>query len=81
MAGDMAKEYSNIEFESMIVDNASMQLVRTICFIDSVCTRIIVAAKWILSFKVKRPQQFDIMLMPNLYGNIISNIAYVVYCI
>ncbi|KAF8375609.1 idhg-1 [Pristionchus pacificus] len=50
MAGDMAKEYSNIEFESMIVDNASMQL-------------------------VKRPQQFDIMLMPNLYGNIISNIA------
>ncbi|GMR48044.1 hypothetical protein PMAYCL1PPCAC_18239, partial [Pristionchus mayeri] len=50
MATDMAKEYSNIEFDSMIVDNASMQL-------------------------VKRPQQFDIMLMPNLYGNIISNIA------
>ena len=25
--------------------------------------------------QVKRPQQFDIMLMPNLYGNIISNIA------
>ncbi|VDO38433.1 unnamed protein product [Haemonchus placei] len=24
---------------------------------------------------VSRPQQFDIMLMPNLYGNIISNIA------
>lgn len=24
---------------------------------------------------VSKPQQFDIMLMPNLYGNIISNIA------
>ncbi|EPB66496.1 putative isocitrate dehydrogenase, NAD-dependent [Ancylostoma ceylanicum] len=44
------KEYPEIKFESMIVDNASMQL-------------------------VSRPQQFDIMLMPNLYGNIISNIA------
>ncbi|VDL70176.1 unnamed protein product [Nippostrongylus brasiliensis] len=44
------REYPEIKFESMIVDNASMQL-------------------------VSRPQQFDIMLMPNLYGNIISNIA------
>ncbi|CAI4228397.1 unnamed protein product [Auanema sp. JU1783] len=45
-----ANDYPEIKFESMIVDNASMQL-------------------------VSRPQQFDIMLMPNLYGNIISNIA------
>uniref|UniRef100_A0A915E467 Isocitrate dehydrogenase [NAD] subunit, mitochondrial n=1 Tax=Ditylenchus dipsaci TaxID=166011 RepID=A0A915E467_9BILA len=46
------KEYKHIQFDSMIVDNASMQL-------------------------VSRPQQFNngIMLMPNLYGNIISNIA------
>uniref|UniRef100_A0A915E9U4 Isopropylmalate dehydrogenase-like domain-containing protein n=1 Tax=Ditylenchus dipsaci TaxID=166011 RepID=A0A915E9U4_9BILA len=45
-------EYPQIEFEAMIVDNASMQL-------------------------VSRPEQFNggIMLMPNLYGNIISNIA------
>uniref|UniRef100_A0A1I7YBA3 Isocitrate dehydrogenase [NAD] subunit, mitochondrial n=1 Tax=Steinernema glaseri TaxID=37863 RepID=A0A1I7YBA3_9BILA len=51
VASEMAKnEYPEIQFESMIVDNASMQL-------------------------VSRPQQFDIMLMPNLYGNIISNIA------
>ncbi|VDL81757.1 unnamed protein product [Nippostrongylus brasiliensis] len=48
---EMAKaDYPHIEFESMIVDNACMQL-------------------------VSRPQQFDVMLMPNLYGNIISNIA------
>lgn len=47
-----AEEYKGIEFDSMIVDNASMQL-------------------------VSRPQQFSngILLMPNLYGNIISNIA------
>ncbi|CAD5210488.1 unnamed protein product [Bursaphelenchus okinawaensis] len=44
--------YKDIEFDAMIVDNASMQL-------------------------VSKPQQFSggIMLMPNLYGNIISNIA------
>ncbi|KAF1761820.1 hypothetical protein GCK72_010077 [Caenorhabditis remanei] len=51
VATDIAKnEYPEIEFNAMIVDNASMQL-------------------------VSRPQQFDVMLMPNLYGNIISNIA------
>ncbi|CAB3402362.1 unnamed protein product [Caenorhabditis bovis] len=51
VATDIAKnEYPDIEFNAMIVDNASMQL-------------------------VSRPQQFDVMLMPNLYGNIISNIA------
>ncbi|EJW87234.1 isocitrate dehydrogenase gamma subunit [Wuchereria bancrofti] len=43
-------EYPRLQFESMIIDNASMQL-------------------------VSRPQQFDIILLPNLYGNIISNIA------
>uniref|UniRef100_A0A915AHA6 Isopropylmalate dehydrogenase-like domain-containing protein n=1 Tax=Parascaris univalens TaxID=6257 RepID=A0A915AHA6_PARUN len=43
-------EYPQIKFESMIVDNASMQM-------------------------VSRPQQFDVMLMPNLYGNIISSVG------
>ncbi|PAV56595.1 hypothetical protein WR25_00274 [Diploscapter pachys] len=47
---NMSKEYPNIKCDSMIVDNACMQL-------------------------VSKPQQFDVMLMPNLYGNIISNIA------
>ena len=47
-----SKKYQGIKFDSMIVDNACMQL-------------------------VSRPQQFSggILLMPNLYGNIISNIA------
>lgn len=45
-------EYGNsgIEFDDMIVDNTSMQL-------------------------VSRPQQFDVMVMPNLYGNIVTNIG------
>ena len=45
-------EYADtgIEFNDMIVDNASMQL-------------------------VSRPQQFDVVLTPNLYGNIVSNVA------
>ncbi|KAI6238816.1 Isocitrate dehydrogenase [NAD] subunit, mitochondrial [Aphelenchoides fujianensis] len=47
-----AEEFPDIPFETMIVDNASMQL-------------------------VSKPQQFNggILLTPNLYGNIISNIA------
>jgi isocitrate dehydrogenase (NAD+) len=42
--------HTGIEFDSMIVDNTSMQL-------------------------VSKPQQFDVMVMPNLYGNIVSNIG------
>jgi len=48
--GEVAKLYPNIEFESMIVDNTTMQL-------------------------VSNPQQFDVMVMPNLYGNIIDNLG------
>ncbi|XP_032827279.1 isocitrate dehydrogenase [NAD] subunit gamma, mitochondrial isoform X1 [Petromyzon marinus] len=47
---DVAKNYPDIEFESMIVDNTTMQL-------------------------VSRPNQFDVMVMPNLYGNIVSNVC------
>jgi len=46
----VSEEYPDIKFDSMIVDNASMQM-------------------------VSNPQQFDVMVMPNLYGNIIGNIA------
>lgn len=47
---DVAKNYPEIEFEGMIVDNTSMQL-------------------------VSKPQQFDVLVCPNLYGNIVSNIV------
>jgi len=47
---EVAALYPNIEFDQMIVDNTTMQL-------------------------VSKPQQFDVMVMPNLYGNIIDNLA------
>lgn len=47
---EIAQYYPNIEFDKMIVDNTTMQL-------------------------VSKPQQFDVMVMPNLYGNIIDNLG------
>jgi isocitrate dehydrogenase (NAD+) len=46
----VAEDYPRIQYNDMIVDNASMQC-------------------------VSRPQQFDVMVMPNLYGGILSNIG------
>ncbi|CAG2169343.1 unnamed protein product [Oppiella nova] len=46
---DMAKEYPEIKYNNMIIDNCSMQL-------------------------VSNPNQFDVLLLPNLYGNILTNI-------
>jgi len=45
---EVSEHYPNIEYDDIIVDNCTMQL-------------------------VSRPHQFDVMVMPNLYGNIISN--------
>ncbi|CAH1404337.1 unnamed protein product [Nezara viridula] len=47
---EMSKLYPKIKFESMIVDNCTMQM-------------------------VSHPDQFDVMVMPNLYGNILDNLA------
>jgi isocitrate dehydrogenase (NAD+) len=49
-AREVAKGYSDIEFEDRIVDNLCMQL-------------------------VKRPQQFDLLVLPNLYGDLISDLC------
>jgi isocitrate dehydrogenase (NAD+) len=46
----VAKDYSSIEANEIIVDNASMQL-------------------------VMRPEQFDILLCENLYGDIVSDLC------
>jgi isocitrate dehydrogenase (NAD+) len=46
----IAKLYPRIEFETMIVDNCTMQM-------------------------VSNPRQFDVMVTPNLYGNIVDNLA------
>lgn len=47
---EIAAEYPEVEYQEMIVDNASMQL-------------------------VMRPEQFDLLLLPNLYGDIVSDLA------
>lgn len=47
---EISAEFPSIEYNDMIVDNASMQC-------------------------VSKPQQFDVMVMPNLYGGILSNIG------
>jgi isocitrate dehydrogenase (NAD+) len=50
IAREVAREYPDIEFQDMLVDNLTMQLVR-------------------------RPQQFDIIVAPNLYGDILSDLC------
>ena len=46
----VAKEYSDIEFEDRIVDNMCMQL-------------------------VQKPELYDVLVLPNLYGDILSDLA------
>jgi isocitrate dehydrogenase (NAD+) len=51
ICADIAKdEYPHIEYNDLIVDNATMQA-------------------------VSKPQQFDVLVMPNLYGSILSNVG------
>jgi isocitrate dehydrogenase (NAD+) len=47
---ETARDYPEIEYKEMIVDNAAMQL-------------------------VMRPETFDTLLMPNLYGDIVSDLV------
>ncbi|MBA5850123.1 isocitrate dehydrogenase (NAD(+)) [Clostridium sp. cel8] len=49
-AEEVAKEYKDIEFESVIVDAMSMKL-------------------------VLNPENYDVLVMPNLYGDILSDMA------
>ena len=46
----MAKDYPNIEYEDLIVDNMAMQM-------------------------VMHPQQFDVIVTTNLFGDILSDLA------
>lgn len=49
-AREIAREYPDVEYKELIVDNASMQM-------------------------VMRPETFDVLLLPNLYGDIVSDLA------
>lgn len=50
VAKETSLDYPTIEFEDIIIDNCSMQL-------------------------VSNPWQFDVLLLPNLYGAVLTNIA------
>jgi len=50
VAREVGKEYPDIEFWDVIVDNLCMQL-------------------------VQRPEQFDVLVLPNLYGDIVSDLC------
>ncbi|RLT08459.1 MAG: isocitrate/isopropylmalate dehydrogenase family protein [Planctomycetota bacterium] len=50
VARNVAKDYTDIEFEDRIVDNMCMQL-------------------------VQKPELYDVMVLPNLYGDIISDLC------
>ena len=49
-AREVAREYPDIEFEDVIVDNMNMQL-------------------------VTRPENYDVLVLPNLYGDILSDVG------
>ncbi|MBQ9246815.1 isocitrate dehydrogenase (NAD(+)) [bacterium] len=49
-AREVAKEYPNIEYKEILVDNLCMQL-------------------------VQKPEQFDVLVLPNLYGDIVSDLC------
>ena len=48
-AREIAKDYPQIEYKEILVDNLCMQL-------------------------VQKPQQFDVLVLPNLYGDIVSDL-------
>ena len=50
VAGEVAREYPEIEFEDRIVDNMCMQL-------------------------VQKPELYDVLVLPNLYGDIVSDLV------
>jgi len=50
VAGEVARDYPDIEFEDRIVDNMCMQL-------------------------VQKPELYDVLVLPNLYGDIVSDLV------
>ena len=50
VAGEVAEENPDLEFEDRIIDNLAMQL-------------------------VQRPEEYDVLVLPNLYGDIVSDLA------
>jgi isocitrate dehydrogenase (NAD+) len=74
---EVAARYPQITFENMIVDNTTMQVISPpgsiACYPGSpwLLTLSLLLALQLVSW----PQQFDVMVMPNLYGNIVNNVC------
>uniref|UniRef100_A0A8D0ZXX9 Isocitric dehydrogenase subunit gamma n=1 Tax=Sus scrofa TaxID=9823 RepID=A0A8D0ZXX9_PIG len=76
---EVAAGYPHITFENMIVDNTTMQVGPRPAAPPALGARGFGArapARPLLAPQlVSRPQQFDVMVMPNLYGNIVNNVC------
>lgn len=59
---EVAEKYPGIEYTEMIIDNACMQV------------RLFYHCSQYFQL-VMNPSQFDVLVTPNLYGNIISNVG------
>lgn len=74
---EVAARYPQITFENMIVDNTTMQVVDLPNFTASCPGHpgFLTLSPFLAPQLVSRPQQFDVMVMPNLYGNIVNNVC------
>eukprot|EP00061_Rhincodon_typus_P004768 g23386.t1 len=65
----------------MIVDNTTMQVSHlpptSVSPLKRVGAHFLrgLVARYHIPVLVSRPQQFDVMVMPNLYGNVVSNVC------
>lgn len=74
---EVAELYPKIKFETMIIDNCCMQVRPSSCLYSHSAE-----GRQGVEFTslpppqlVQNPYQFDVLVMPNLYGNIIDNLA------
>lgn len=79
---EIAELYPKIKFETMIIDNCCMQVRLSLC-VHSLSAEGGQAVEFTSLLHahispcqlVQNPYQFDVLVMPNLYGNIIDNLA------
>nr|KAF6330080.1 isocitrate dehydrogenase (NAD(+)) 3 non-catalytic subunit beta [Myotis myotis] len=79
---EIAELYPKIKFDTMIIDNCCMQVRPSLC-VHSLSAEgeqgveftSLLHAHISPCQLVQNPYQFDVLVMPNLYGNIIDNLA------
>ena len=76
---DVASDYPNILYSDMYLDTACLNVSSCLCV--CVCVCVCVAHVWslvlviIILQLVQDPTQFDVLVMPNLYGDILSDLC------